>query len=74
MDAQGRIYLPYLQNWSHVRGGVTRGGKILGVLCDVMWSFQAGCGLERQLEVILRKKGTDYLQSNVSLMMICCYE
>ncbi|XP_064921300.1 ubiquitin-conjugating enzyme E2 variant 3 isoform X2 [Columba livia] len=29
VDAHGRIYLPYLQNWSHVRGGVTDGRNIL---------------------------------------------
>lgn len=31
VDAYGRIYLPYLQNWSHVRGGVAdREGEVFG--------------------------------------------
>lgn len=33
VDARGRIYLPYLQNWSHVRAAVAdRGGNHLGIL------------------------------------------
>jgi len=38
VDAHGRIYLPYLQNWSHVRAGVAdRGGKYLGIKHGILW-------------------------------------
>lgn len=30
VDAHGRIYLPYLQNWSHVREGRADGRKVFG--------------------------------------------